>query len=98
MWLGKPDLQQHKHDPCFFPSWGGRAGRAIAYCRLRGAHHPAHLLGDGGNEGGRPGCGDERERVACRACRVRRRAQGQPHCDAKRRQSKQGERKGALEI
>lgn len=43
---------------------------------------PAHLLGDGGDEGGWAGGGDEGERVASGARRVGRRAQGQPHCDA----------------
>lgn len=63
-----------------------------------GSPRLTHLLGDGGDEGGRAGCGDERQRVPRRARRVGRGAQGQPHCDAKRAPDKGGERKGALEI
>lgn len=70
---------------------GGTGGRA----RVPGV---THLLGDGGDEGGRAGRGDERQRVPRRARRVGRRAQGQPHCDAKRAPDKAAERKGALEI
>lgn len=60
------------------------------------AQCPAHLLGDGGDEGGWSGRGDERESVSRRAGRVGRRAQGQPHCDAKRAPDKEGRKKRSI--
>jgi len=85
---------------CWLPFWGGREGRLIlSVCpqapALRAAR-PAHLLGDGGDEGGWSGGGDEGERVPRRAGRVGGWAQGQPHCDAKRAPDKEGRKKRSI--
>lgn len=70
-----------------------KVGRKAAAAELTG---PAHLLGDGGDEGGWSGGGDEGESVPRRARRVGGRAQGQPHCDAKRAPDKEGRKKRSI--
>lgn len=74
----------------------------LSLCKSRGkaagAELPscAHLLGDGGDEGGWSGRGNEGERVPRRAGRVGGGAQGQPHCDAKRAPDKKGRKKRSI--
>lgn len=68
---------------------GGKAAAA----ELSG---PAHLLGDGGDEGGWSGGGDEGESVPRRAGRVGGWTQGQPHCDAKRAPDKERRKKRSI--